>query len=140
MITVEFIIVILAVLAAVGIGVSTWFVLKSKRNTSRLQSANENAADVITNAEDEGRRMLLATHEEVLKLRNAAETEIQEERQKLTRVESRHMQREEQLESKIEAHELRLGDLANKENDVAEARKEVEELKGEHTKALERVA
>ena len=135
-----FIIVILAVLAAVGIGVSTWFVLKSKRNTSRLQSANENAADVITNAEDEGRRMLLATHEEVLKLRNAAETEIQEERQKFTRVESRHMQREEQLESKIEAHELRLGDLANKENDVAEARKEVEELKGEHTKALERVA
>ena len=135
-----FIIVILAVLAAVGIGVSTWFVLKSKRNTSRLQSANENAADVITNAEDEGRRMLLATHEEVLKLRNAAETEIQEQRQKLTRVESRHTQREEQLESKIEAHELRLGDLANKENDVAEARKEVEELKGEHTKALERVA
>ena len=135
-----FTIVILSVIAVVGIGVSTWFVLKSKRNTSRLQFANENAADVITNAEDEGRRMLLATHEEVLKLRNAAETEIQEQRQQLTRVESRHTQREEQLESKIEAHELRLGDLANKENDVAEARKEVEELKGEHTKALERVA
>jgi len=84
--------------------------------------------------------MLLATHEEVLKLRNTAETEIKEQRQELARVESRHMQREEQLESKIEAHELRLGDLANKENDVAEARKEVEELKGEQTKALERVA
>ena len=135
-----FIIVILAVLAAVGIGVSTWFVLKFKRNTSRLQSANENAAGVITNAEYEGRKMLLATHEEVLKLRNTAETEIKNQRQELTRVESRHMQREEQLESKIEAHELRLGDLANKENDVAEARKEVEELKGEQTKALERVA
>ena len=73
--------------------------------------------------------MLLDTHEEVLKLRTTAETEIKEQRQELTRIESRHLQREEQLESKIEAHELRLGDLANKENDVAEARKEVEELK-----------
>ncbi len=135
-----FIIVILAVLAAVGIGVSTWFVLKSKRDTSRLQSANENAAGVITHAEEEGKKLLLATQEEVLKLRTTAETELKEQRQELTRIESRHLQREEQLESKIETHERRQGELTNKEEEVAEARKEVEELKGEQTKALERVA
>jgi len=86
------------------------------------------------------KKLLLATQEEVLKLRNTAETEIKEQRQELTRIESRHMQREEQLEVKVEAHERRQSDLAGKEEEVAEARKEVEELKGEQTKALERVA
>jgi len=137
---VEFIIVILAVLAAVGIGVSAWFVLQSKRNVSRLQSANENAAGVITRAEEEGKLVLFAAQEEVLKLRNQAETEIKEQRQELTRIESRHLQREEQLESKLEAQELRQGELTAKEEQVAEARKEVEELKGEQAKVLEKVA
>ncbi len=135
-----FIIVILAVLAAVGIGVSTWFVLKSKRDTSRLQSANENAVGVITRAEEEGKKLLLATQEEILKLRNTAETEIKEQRQELTRIETRNLQREEQLDSKLEAQEERQRGLAQKEEEVAEARKEVEDLKGEQTKALERVA
>lgn len=135
-----FIIVILAVLTTVGIGVSTWFVLKSKRDASRLQSANENAAGVITQAEDEGRKLLLASQEEALKLRATAETEIKEQRQELTRVESRHQQREEQLENKIENLERQQGELATKEKEIAEAREELEELKGEQTKALERVA
>ena len=136
----EYIIVILAVLAAAGIGVSAWSVLKSKSNDSRLQNANENAAGVMTQAEEDSRKVLLTAQEEVLKLRSTAETEIKEQRQELTRMERRHSQREEQLERKIEAQEQRHLDLNGKEAEVAEALRDVEGQKAEQHKALERIA
>ena len=136
----EYIIVILAVLAAAGIGVSAWSVLKSKSNDSRLQNANENAAGVMTQAEEDSRKVLLTAQEEVLKLRSTAETEIKEQRQELTRMERRHSQREEQLERKIEAQEQRNLDLNGKEAEVAEALRDVEGQKAEQHKALERIA
>ena len=136
----EYIIVILAVLAAAGIGVSAWSVLKSKSNDSRLQNANENAAGVMTQAEEDSRKVLLTAQEEVLKLRSTAETEIKEQRQELTRMERRHSQREEQLERKIEAQDQRNLDLNGKEAEVAEALRDVEGQKAEQHKALERIA
>ena len=136
----EYIIVILAVLAAAGIGVSAWSVLKSKSNDSRLQNANESAAGVMTQAEEDSRKVLLTAQEEVLKLRSTAETEIKEQRQELTRMERRHSQREEQLERKIEAQEQRHLDLNGKEAEVAEALRDVEGQKVEQHKALERIA
>ena len=136
----EYIIVILAVLAAAGIGVSAWSVLKSKSNDSRLQNANESAAGVMTQAEEDSRKVLLTAQEEVLKLRSTAETEIKEQRQELTRMERRHSQREEQLERKIEAQEQRNLDLNGKEAEVAEALRDVEGQKAEQHKTLERIA
>ena len=136
----EYIIVILAVLAAAGIGVSTWSVLKSKNNDSRLQNANESAAGVMTQAEEDSRKVLLTAQEEVLNLRSTAETEIKEQRQELTRMERRHLQREEQLERKIEAQEQRQLDLSGREAEVAEALRDVEGQKAEQQKALERIA
>ena len=103
MITVEFIIVILAVLAAAGIGVATWFSLKSRSEAAQAQSARESARGIITQAEEESRKVLLAAQEEALKLRNETESELKDQRQEFHRMESRHLQREEQLERKVEA-------------------------------------
>ena len=50
------------------------------------------------------------------------------------------MQREEQLERKIEAQDRRQTDLSEKESQIVESRKEVEELRAEQTKSLERIA
>ena len=136
----EYIIVILAVLAAAGIGVAAWSVLKSKSNDSRLQNANESAAGVMTQAEEDSRKVLLTAQEEVLKLRSTAETEIKEQRQELTRMERRHSQREEQLERKIETQEQRQLDLNGREAEVAEALRDVEGQKAEQHKVLERIA
>ena len=136
----EYIIVILAVLAAVGIGVSAWLVLKSKAQDSRMESANESAAGVVAHAQEESRTILLTAQEEALKLRNTAETEVKEQRRELTRLESRHQQREEQLERKIETQEQRQTELTAKEAKVEEERKEIGELRAEQGKALERIA
>ena len=140
MIPVEIIIAILAVLAAAGIGVATWFALKSRNDASQAQTAGESAKGIVTQAEEEKRKLLLAAQEEVLKLRNATESDLKDQRQEFHRMESRHLQREEQLERKVESQEERERELASQETEVERARKEAEELKAEQSVALERVA
>ena len=134
------IIAVLAVLAALGIGIATWLGIRQKFQASRLALANETAGDLTAQAKEESRIILLAAQEEALKLRNEAEAEIKEQRRELTRLEDRHLQREEQLERKIEAQDKRQTELANRETEIEDSRKEVEELRTEQTRALERIA
>ena len=134
------IIAVLAVLAALGLGIATWLVIRQRVQASRLATANETAGDLTAQAKEESRTILLAAQEETLKLRNEAEAEIKEQRRELNRLEDRHMQREEQLERKMEAQDRRQVELADRESQIEESRKEVEELRAEQTKALERIA
>ncbi|MCI0844349.1 MAG: ribonuclease Y [Chloroflexi bacterium] len=136
----EIIIVILAVLAAAGIGVATWLGLKSRNDAVQAQIAGESAKGIITQAEEESRKVLTAAQEEALKLRNATESDLKDQRQEFHRMESRHLQREEQLERKVEAQEERESELASLEAEADKARTEAEELKAEQSKALEQVA
>ena len=140
MITVEIIIVILAVLAAAGIGAAAWFSLRSKNEVLREQIAAESAKGIITQAEEESRKVLLAAQEEALKQRNATDSELKEQRQEFNRMESRHLQREEQLERKVEAQEEKQLQLATKEAEIERAWQEAEELRSEQLRALEQVA
>ena len=140
MITVEIIIVILAVLAAAGIGVATWLVLKSRNDAAQAQIAGESAKGIITQAEEESRKVLLAAQEEASKLRNETESDLKDQRQEFHRMESRHLQREEQLERKVETQEERERELASLEAEADRARIEAEELKAEQSRALEQVA
>ena len=140
MITVEIIIVILAVLAAAGIGVATWLALKSRNDAAQAQVAGENAKGIITQAEEESKKVLLAAQEEASKLRNETESDLKDQRQEFHRMESRHLQREEQLERKVETQEERERELASLEAEADRARIEAEELKAEQSKALEQVA
>ena len=136
----EIIIVILAVLAAAGIGVATWLALKSRNDAILAQAAGESAKGIVTQAEEERRILLLAAQEEALKLRNETETDLKDQRQEFHRMESRHMQREEQLERKVEAQEEKERELASQQTEIEQARIEAEELKAEQSKALEQVA
>ena len=134
------VIAVLAVLAALGIGIATWLGIRQRIQASRLAMANETAGDLTAQANEESRIILLAAQEETLKLRNEAEAEIKEQRRELTRLEDRHLQREEQLERKIEAQDKRQAELVDRESQIEESRKEVEDLRAEQTRALERIA
>jgi len=136
----EIIIVILAVLAAAGIGAATWLALKSKSDAAQAQTAGESAKGIVAQAEEGSRKVLLAAQEEALKLRNETETELKDQRQEFHRMESRHLQREEQLERKVEAQEEKERNLASKETEVEQARIDAEQLKAEQSRALEKVA
>ena len=140
MIPLEIIIVILAVLAAAGIGAATWLALKSKSDAAQAQTAGESAKGIVAQAEEGSRKVLLAAQEEALKQRNATDSELKEQRQEFNRMESRHLQREEQLERKVEAQEEKQLQLATKEAEIERAWQEAEELRSEQLRALEQVA
>ena len=136
----EIIIVILAVLAAAGISAATWLTRKSRNDASQAETAGENAKGIITQAEEESRKVLLAAQEEVLKLRSETDSDLKDQRQEFHRMESRHLQREEQLERKVEAQEEKERELTAKEAEVEQVRVEAEGLKAEQSRALEKVA
>ncbi len=118
MIPLEIIIAILAVLAAAGIGLAAWLAFKSRTDALQAQVAGESAKGIVNQAEEESRKLLLAAQEEALKLRNETESDLKDQRQEFHRMESRHLQREEQLERKIEAQDEKERDLISKESDV----------------------
>ena len=131
---------VLAVAGIVGAGVAGWLLYRSRVDGKRVANAKEEANSVMVEAEAEKRRILLETQEEVLKLRTTGENEIKEQRQELTRLEQRYLQREEQLERKSAALEQQQASLTDKESAVEQARAEAEELKKEQLKALEGAA
>jgi len=131
---------VLAVAGITGAGVAGWLLYRSRVDGKRVENAKEEAHSVVSQAEEEKRKILLATQEEVLKLRTTGENEIKEQRQELTRLERRYLQREEQLERKSEALEQERASLADKESAVEQAREEARELKQQQVKALEHTA
>ena len=134
------IIAVLAVLAVTGIGTAAWLILRSKVDGTRVQSASTRAASIINQAEEEQRRLLLAAQEEVLQLRTAGENEVKEQRQEVNRMERRYVQREEQLEHKVETLEIEKKELGAKEAEVQETLLEVEAAKSQQLQKLEEIA
>ena len=134
------IIAVLAVLAALGLGSSVWLWLRQRGRASRWAAAGETAESLTAQAREDSKKILLEGQEEALKLRNAAESEVKEQRRELARLEDRHLQREEQLERKIEAQDQRQAQLSEKEAHIEQSRLEVETQRAEQTKALERIA
>ena len=133
-------IIILAVLAAAGIGTASWLFLRRKVDVKRGESAKEEAKTILAQAEEEKRQLLLAAQEEVLGLRGAAEKEAKEQRQELTRLERRYQQREENLERKIEALEKQQQSLVEKEAEVQQAAEEIDSLKAKELQVMEAIA
>jgi len=134
------VIIVLAVLAVAGFGVSAWLTLRSKFDGTKVDNARERAETIVTQAEEEQRKLLLAAQEDVLKLRTEGENEVKEQRQELNRQERRFFQREEQLERKTENLDRLQDELSGKEAEVKQTLVEAEEIKGKQQEALESVA
>ncbi len=135
--------IILSVLAAAGIlaaGTAGWLLYRTRIDGKRVENAKEEATSLVAQAESEKRRLLLEAQEEALRLRSAGENELKEQRQELTRLESRYLEREEQLERKSEALEQQRTSLTQKESEVDQALEAAEHLKQQQVKALETTA
>ena len=133
-------VIILAVLAVVGFGIAGWLFYRSKVDGRRVGNARESAERIRGQAEEEHRKLLLSAQEEVLQLRSEGENEVKQRRQELNRMESRYVQREEQLERKTEAVETQRLQINSKEIEVQQALDEAETLKSKQLQALEEIA
>ena len=135
---------ILSVLAAAGlttgIAAVAWLLFSAKKDGNKLQRRREEAAATLSQAQDEKRAILLEAQEEALKIREAGDKEITEQRRELNRMERRYIQREEQLDRKSAALEEHESELKLRESQAHSAMQKADQIKQQHARELERIA
>jgi ribonuclease Y len=137
---VDTLIIVLAVLVALGVGTGIGYLLRRVVMARRRGTAEAHAAQIIAEAEEKHRKALLEAREESLKLRSDAEKDIRERLQEIQRQDRRRLQREEALEQRITHIERREQAITQKEQQHDRVLQEVEELKAQQVRKLEEIA
>src|SRR5512140_3505872 len=99
------IIAIIVGLVGLLVGAAAGFMVRRTSVGTSLQQAEEQASRVLAEAESRQKELLLAAKEETLQLRNTSDSEIRERRSEVQRIEQRLIQKEENLDRKIEGLE-----------------------------------
>ena len=136
-------IIILAVVAVAGIigsGTALWMLFRAKADGKRIDNAREEARVLISRAEDEKRKLIIDAQEEVLSIRTTNENDIKQQRQELSQLERRFLQREEQLQNKNDELDLERGNLADKQREMEQSLLEVAGLQSHQAEAFEKVS
>ncbi len=134
------IIAVIAGLVGILIGIGVGYVLRRRSAQHSLQQAEEEARQIVVEAETRSRELDLESKEEALKLRNEAEADIREWRSELSRVENRLTQREENLDRKTEVIDSREISLQERSEALRGAEDAMQELRAEQERAIERAS
>ena len=138
------IILVVAVIAAV--------LITSKVTTSRLKNnaestignAEEKAREIIDEAvktaETKKREAMLEAKEESIRVKNDLDKEVKERRAEIQRSERRVVQKEENLDKKLESIERREAGFAAKEEEINKQKAQVAKLNEERLQELERIS
>lgn len=144
------IVVLLAVLAGlfgIGLGALGFFFVWSNVSGNRMETARNEAAQVVENARGEERRLLQEASQEAKRTISRgesrireAENELRERRKEVQHAERRLSNREENLDNRAGNLERRERGLATKEERAAEIENELETLKLKQSERLEEIA
>ncbi len=134
------IIAVIAGLVGILIGIGVGYVLRRRSAQHSLQQAEEEARQIVVEAETRSRELDLESKEEALKLRNEAEADIREWRSELSRVENRLTQREENLDRKTDVIDSRETSLQERSEALRGAEDAMQELRAEQERAIERAS
>ncbi len=137
-----------AILIALGFSVivgaiafSSGVSYRRKKAESQIGSAEQEAKrlinDAIKSAEQKRKEALLEAKDEIYKMKADAEKEIKERRGEVSRLERRATQKEESLEKKIEALEVKEADAKQRELLIEARLAEVEQIKQRQVEKLE---
>ncbi len=111
---------------------------------SKIGSAEEKAREIIDeavkNAETKKREAMLEIKEESIRNKNELDKEIKERRNEIQRNERRIIQKEENVDKKLEAIEKREAGFAAKEEAVNKQKEEVARLHEKRVQELERIS
>ncbi len=125
----------------------TYFITVSYRkkvSEAKIGSAEDKAREIIDEAvkaaETKKRESMLEIKEESIRAKNDLDKEIRERRNEIQRNERRMVQKEENLDRKLEAIEKREASFAAKEEDMNKKRAEVAKLHEERVQELERIS
>ncbi len=114
--------------------------LRERSGSTKLASADAEAARIIAEAQTKEKESLLEAKEGAIQIRAGAESEAKERRLEVVRLEQRVAQKEENLERKTENVERRDRAIAEREERLDEARGQLEDLQRQKAAEIERVA
>jgi len=134
------IIAILAVLVGLGIGAIVGYLGLRGLTGKRRQEAQHDATQVLDEAREAERRILLDAKEEAFKVRSEHEGEVRERRTEIQRTEQRLANREENVDRRANNLEKREKGLTEKEQAAEELREELEGINAKEVLRLEELA
>ena len=136
--------VIVTLIVAVPVSLAIANASYKKASSKKIGSAEEKAREIIDEAvktaETKKREALLEAKEESLKTKNELDKEIRERRAEIQRNEHRVLQKEENLDKKLDALEKREAEYAVKEEAVNKQKEEIAKLNQQRVQELERIS
>ena len=142
--------ILVVVICLVCIGVSagaTWVyagIFHKNNAKSKIGNAEERAREIIDEAvktaENKKRESMLEIKEESIRAKNELDKEIKERRKEIQRNESRIVQKEENLDKKLEAIEKREANFTAKEEELNKQKAEIAALNEQRIQELERIS
>ena len=140
------VVVICLVVAAIT-GVVVWIgagIFHKNSAKSKIGNAEERAREIIDDAvktaENKKRESMLEIKEESIRAKNELDKEIKERRKEIQRNESRIVQKEENLDKKLEAIEKREANFTAKEEELNKQKAEIAALNEQRIQELERIS
>ncbi|MBE6098444.1 MAG: ribonuclease Y [Anaerovibrio sp.] len=135
------------VVAAVGaliIGGFGGYMMRKQAAEKQIGSAEEEARRIVKEAEEKGeaakKMKMLEAKEDVHRLRQELDKDTRERRSEIQRHERRIVQKEENLDRKIDALEKKEENLASREAKLEKVRVEINELHEKQKEELERIS
>src|SRR3990170_6847184 len=131
---------VLAVVAALAIGVLLGFLARGLWASQAFRMAQEKASRIISDARAQQKELILQAKEETLRLQREADDEGRGRRTELAALERRLLERDEQLDQRTEMLEARDRKLLERERELDEQREDLARARQDQIAALERVA
>ena len=139
---------VIAVVVAIAVtAIVVYFVTSAyhkKVTEAKIGNAEEKAIEIIDEAvktaETKKREAMLEAKEESIRVKNDLDKEVKERRAEIQRSERRVVQKEENLDKKLESIERREAGFAAKEEEINKQKAQVAKLNEERLQELERIS
>ncbi len=140
-------IVIAVVITLIVTAIVTYFVTTAYHKNvanAKIGNAEDRAREIIDEAvkaaETKKREAMLEAKEESIKVKNDLDKEVKERRAEIQRSERRVVQKEENLDKKLESIERREAGFAAKEEEINKQKAQIAKLNEERLQELERIS
>lgn len=133
-------ITIVIALVAGGVGAAAGYWYRTYRDKQEIGSARLRAESIISQAEAEGKELVLSAKDEALKIRDEAEAEANKRRQELQSQDERLATRREKLDRRYDHLEGRARNLDKREKKLEQEEQRVAEMRERRVAELERIA
>ncbi|RME76869.1 MAG: ribonuclease Y [Chloroflexi bacterium] len=136
----EPVVLIIVALLSIAVGFAVGYFYYQNIATKKVKSAEEQARDILAQAEARGREIEVQAKEAALQLRNEVEKELNRKRQELERQEERLHKRQDNLEQRLENLERKERALNKRQSQLDRRANELNNLNEKMLAELERVS